>query len=353
MRYLFITIIFLTVGVLGGCVNGGSGNSTGGVLKSADEGRSFESRNTIDEDKTIGHSDVLSIAIDPSDNNTIYIGTAKDDFFVSADGADTWTKGASQLKNIQNIVVNPFNTQTIYMSGMYDGRGGVVRSVDGGVEWKRIYVEPQDGTNITSMTISPVNGNMIYIGTSGGTIARTLDGGDSWENLYHAEKSIDELLIDSGDINTLYALVDGYDIVKSRDDGVTFESVRDMERDDETEKLYEGTLFSMTVSPSVSGVVIVGTDQGVFRSDDYGQSWTPVDVIASTIGIPIHAIEINPHDANQLVYAAAKAVYTSVNDSWAITDTTSNRIVDVIVHDPVNANVVYLGLKKAQQSNNF
>ncbi len=350
MKYFLITIIFLVASVLTGCVNSGSGSSTGGILKSVDGGRLFEPYNTIDKDHTIAHSDVLSIAVDPSDNKKIYIGTKKDDFFVSVDGAQTWSEGEAQLTGIQNIVINPFNTQTIYMSGMYKGRGSVVRSIDGGKEWERVYVEPQDGTNITSMTISPVNGNMVYIGTSGGTIARTLNAGESWENLYHAEKSVNELLIDAGDINTLYALIDGYDIVKSRDDGVTFESIRDMERDNETQKLYEGALYSMTVSPSISGVIIVGTDNGVFRSNDYGQSWVPVDVIASTIGIPIHAIEINPHNANQLVYAAAKAVYTSVDDGWAITDTTSNRIVDVIAHDPVDGNIIYLGLKRDKQN---
>lgn len=348
MKYFLVTILFFATSIFAGCTNSGSGSSASGVLKSVDGGRSFESRNTIDEENTIGHSDVLSIVVDPSNNNRVYIGTANDDFFVSVDGADTWTKGTTQLTGIKNIVVNPFNTQTIYMSGMYEGRGSVVRSVDGGTEWERVYVEPQDGTNITAMTVSPVNGDMIYIGTSGGTIARTLNAGDSWENLYYADRGVNELLIDAGDINTLYALIDGYDIVKSRDDGVTFESIRDMEREFETEKLYEGVLYSMTVSPSVSGVIIVGTDHGVFRSENYGQSWTSVDVIASTIGIPIRAIEINPHNASQLVYAAAKAVYTSVNNGWAITDTTSNRTVDVIAHDPVNSSVVYLGLKKVK-----
>jgi len=348
MKYFLMTIFFLVASVLSGCEGSSSGNSTGGVLKSVDGGRSFESRITIDEKSTIRRSDVLSIAVDPSDNNTVYIGTARNDFFFSNDGAQTWVKGSVQLTDIQNIVINPFNTQTIYMSGMHEGRGSVVRSVDGGTEWKRVYVEPQDGTNITALVVSPIDGDMIYIGTSGGTIARTLNGGESWENLYHAEASVNELLIDAGDINTLYALIDGQDIVKSRDNGVTFESIRDMERENETEKLYEGNLYSMTVSPSVSGVIIVGTDQGVFRSNDYGKTWNSVDVIASTIGIPIHAIEINPHDAGQLVYAAAKAVYTSVADSWAITDTTSNRTVDVIAHDPVDSEIIYLGLKKVK-----
>jgi len=326
-------------------VSGGSGSSMGGVLKSIDGGRAFESHITINEKQTLGRSDVLSIAVDPSNNNTVYIGTASEDFFISTDGADTWVKGFAQLKNIQNIVVNPFNTQTIYMSGMHEGRGSVVQSLNGGEEWKRVYVEPQDGTNITAMVVSPINGDMIYIGTSGGTIARTLNAGESWENLYHAQRSVNKLLIDAGDINTLYALIDGQDIVKSRDNGVTFESIRDMERDTDVETLYAGTLYSMTVSPSVSGVVLVGTDRGVFRSNDYGLTWISIDVIASTIGIPIHAIQINPHNENQLVYAAAKAVYTSVADGWAITDTTSNRTVDVITHDPINGDIIYLGLK--------
>ena len=330
-------------------MGGQSGAPVGGVFKSTDSGRTFEPKNTIDEKHSLSASNVLSIAIDPSDENRLYAGTAKHDLYLSTDGAETWKPLQTGLINIENVVVNPFNTQVVYASGLYNGRGSVVRSDDGGTVWKRIYVEPKDGTNIMSMTMSPTNGEMVYIGTSGGTIARTLNGGESWENLYHAQNSVNELLIDSGDVNTLYALVDGTDVVKSRDNGVTFESVRDMERDSETQKLYEGTLYSMTVSPSVSGVVIVGTDRGVFRSNDYGLSWESVDVIASTIGIPIHAMQINPHNAEQLVYAAAKAVYTSVGDGWAITDTTSNRIVDVIVHSPVSDSVVYLGLKKAQQ----
>ncbi len=349
MKYILITILFTTVFVFGGCATGaGSGTSTGGVFKSVDSGRTFEAKNVIDEKRSLSRSDVLSIAIDPSDNNIVYVGTERDDIFVSTNGAESWQPISSRLSNITNIIINAFNTQTLYASGMFEKRGSVLKSDDSGKTWERVYVEPTDGTNITAMVVSPVNGDMVYIGTSGGTIARTMNSGKTWENLYHAEKSVNELLIDAGDVNTLYALVDGYDIVKSRDDGLTFESIRDMERDSETEEFYDGTLDSMTVSPSVSGVIVVGTNKGVFKSDNYGQSWVAIDVIASTIGIPIHAININPHNVNQLVYAAAKAVYTSIAGSWAITDTTSNRIVDVIEHDPISSSVVYLGLKKVK-----
>ncbi len=348
MKYLSITILFAALSVLSGCIGGESGNSTGGVFKSIDGGKTFEPSNFINEESSLARSNVSSIAIDPTDNNVVYAGTEKKDLYISRDGANSWSLLQSGLLNIDNIVINPFNTNTFYISGMYQGRGSIIKTIDGGETWDRIYVEPADGTNITAMTMSAENGAVIYLGTSGGTIAKTVNAGNTWENLYLATDTVVDLAIDSVDDNTLYALIGISDIVKSRDDGATFESIRnDIDRDSETEKLFEGSLYSMTVSPYVSGDIAVGTDSGVSRSKDYGKSWNPVDVIASTVGIPIHAMDVNPHDSSQLVYAAAKAVYTSIGDGWAITDTASNRIVDVIEHDPINSDIIYLGLKKS------
>lgn len=346
MRIITSTIFVLSIFLFSGCVNSSSGNPIGGVMKSEDGGRTFESRVFIDEENSLSGSNVLSMAVDPVDNKVVYAGTARKDFYKSTNGADSWVQFRTGLTDIRGIAINPFNTRTVYVSGLFEGRGSVVKSVDGGEKWERVYVEPSDGTNITAMIVSPVNGEMVYIGTSGGTIARTLNGGQSWENLYHAQNSVNELAIDAGDVNTLYALINGMDVVKSRDDGVTFENVRDMERESYND-LYQGMLYSMTTSPSVSGIVIVGTDKGIFLSRDYGRIWEPVDVIASTVGIPIHAMDISSHNVEQLVYAAAKAVYTKVADGWAITDTTSNRSVDVIVHDPVSPEIVYIGLTNA------
>lgn len=350
MKYFFITILFTLVFVLSGCVDS-SGNANGGVLKSEDGGRTFVPYNFIDEEHSLARYDILSLAIDPSNNDIVYAGTKSQDMFISENGAQSWIRMQTALTNITSIVVNPFNTQTLYVGGLHDGRGIVIKSVDAGQTWERVYIEPQDGTNITAMVTSPVDGNMIYIGTSGGTIARTLNGGATWENLYYEKnkKPISDLRIDAGDTHTLYALIYQVDIVKSRDNGITFESIKDMERDDDAEKkYYDGKLYSMTVSPEVSGVIVAGTDKGIFRSEDYGYTWEFVDVIASTIGIPIHAIEISPHNANQLMYAAAKAVYTSVGGSWSITDTASNRSVSVIMFDPIDANIVYLGLTETE-----
>ncbi len=335
--------------ILSGCIstNSESGDPIGGVMKSVNGGKGFTASNTIDDTLSLESANVRSIAVDPVNTDIVYAGTDRKDLYYSTNGAQTWSSLPTGLSGIHNIAINSYNTQILYVSGMYEGRGCVVQTMDGGTTWKQVYVEPQDGTNITSMAISPLDGNVVYVGTSGGTIVRTIDAGVSWNNLYDAEDSVNQIQIDMNNVSTLYALIGYTDIIKSRDGGFTFESVSDMERDEE-DGAYLGTLYSMAASPLSTGVVVVGTDQGVFRTHNYGKSWEEVDVIASTKGIPIHAIAINPHDPSQIVYAAAKAVYTSVSDGWTVTDTTSNRTVDVIAHDPANAQVIYLGLKKTE-----
>lgn len=332
---------------LTGCFGQGSGTATSGVMKSEDGGRTFVPHNVIDAEHTIGRSDIYAMAVDPRNNNTVYAGSEKEDLFVSRDAAKTWSAMQTGLKSITDIAVSSQNSEDIYVSGMYNGRGSVIRTQDGGKNWERVYVEPQDGTNVTVMVMSPINANIVFIGTSGGTIARTNNGGSTWENVHKATSRIEALEINVREPSVIYALVSATDVIVSRDNGVKFENVRNMQRDTSVYKVYEGTAYSMTIEPQKAGSIIVGTDRGIFRSYDYGLGWEAIDVIASTVGLPIQTIAASPHGA-QLVYAVAKAIYTSVENGWVITDTTSSYVVDVIVHDPVNPDIIYIGLKKSK-----
>lgn len=347
-KSIFIGVLCASIAVVSGCVGTSSSSpAIGGVMKSDDAGRTFSPHNTIDAKRTIARYNVSAMAIDPHNSTTVYGGTTTADLFVSRDGAQTWTLLPCGLTAIHAILVDARNPQTLYVSGMYEGRGSVVRSDDGGQQWRRIYVEPTDGTNISAMVMDPHNTQVVYIGTTGGTIARTDNGGTTWKNIYDAKNRVSALAINPQNVAAVYALVGTTDVVVSYDDGATFESVNSMKRDSATQKKYTGTLHSMTVDPAVPNSIIVGTNSGIFRSYDNGLSWDAVDVIASTVGVPIYALAISPHDG-QLVYAAAKAVYTSVGSEWAITDTTSAYTVGTILHDPFNPNVIYLGMQKVK-----
>jgi photosystem II stability/assembly factor-like uncharacterized protein len=358
-----IIILSISLIILAGCSNSGSGNSIGGVMRSDDSGKTFSPKSEIDEKTSLENVNVLSIAPSPISSNIVYVGTAKSGLFLSENSGDVWQPLDFPVVSIRNIVINPQNTQNMYVSGMEQSRGTIFRSDNAGEEFRKIYLEPQDGTDITALTLHPHNANTIYAGTSGGVVIRSSDGGQTWRNLfdikdagYSSSAAILNISFDAGDDRTIYVLADNNTVYKSRNGGQTFIDLKDLELkeklDDENEikEDFSGTLYSLAVNPAISGNLLVGTDDGIYQSVDYGYSWRAVNTIASTDGIPIYALAINPHNTNQIVYAAAKAVYTSMGSSWAITDTTSNRTVSVIQHSLTQSNVVYLGLMKIKKS---
>lgn len=349
MNKLKITTILLTVLLLSGCVGAGqqgSGSAIGGVMRSDDSGNSFISKSKIDEKRSLVKTNVLSMTVDPSNGSTLYAGTQNNGLFGSDDNGETWRSLNFPLTDINKIVINPYNTNNIYISGMLSGRGTIYRTDDKGENFIQVYVEPLDGTNITSLAIHPSDSAVVYAGISSGLLIRTSDGGNTWEDLTSFDESgVLEILFDAGDSQTIYVLSANGGVFKSRDGGLNFVSIIDLERDEEYEYgMYEGRVYSLAVNPSVSGAVLVGTDSGIFQSKDYGVSWEEVDTIDSVIGIPIYALVVNPHNTNQIVFAAGKAVYTEINGSWSVTDTTSNRSVNVIEINPISDGVVYLGL---------
>jgi photosystem II stability/assembly factor-like uncharacterized protein len=116
----------------------------GGVWKSTDSGATWNPRGDFLPLLVIG-----SLAMSPSDNNTLYAGTG-DGFigfdsisgagiFKTSDAGDTWTSldATTADKNftfINKIAVSPNNPSTVYAAT----NAGVLRSDDAGVSWTLI-----------------------------------------------------------------------------------------------------------------------------------------------------------------------------------------------------------------------
>ena len=81
-----------------------------------------------------------SLAIDPTNSQTIYAGTYGGGVFKSTDGRAHWTQINSGLTNtdVESLAIDPTNTQVVY-AGTY---GGVFKSTNAGVSWKAINSGP-------------------------------------------------------------------------------------------------------------------------------------------------------------------------------------------------------------------
>jgi len=186
-----------------------AGTAGGGVWKSSDGGTTF---NPIFDDycQSIG-----AVALDPNDpDNTIYVGTGEtwtrnsvsigDGLYKSTDGGANWNKiGFEKSERIANIIVNPNNSQEIYVGvlgalwGDSEERG-VYKSSDGGATWEQLlYVDPKTGC--ADLAMDPTNPDILYASMwefrrtgwsfeSGGdksALYKSTDGGKTWNKIHN------------------------------------------------------------------------------------------------------------------------------------------------------------------------
>lgn len=184
------------------------GAGGGGVWKSNDGGATFI---PIFDDyiQSIG-----TVTLDPNDpDKTIYVGTGEtwtrnsvsygNGLYKTTDGGSNWQKiGLENSERIASIIVNPENSNEIYVAAMGALWGdneerGVFKSIDGGQTWEKVlYVNPRTGC--ADLLMDPRNPSVLYASMwefrrtgwsfdSGGensALYKSIDGGKTWDKIH-------------------------------------------------------------------------------------------------------------------------------------------------------------------------
>jgi photosystem II stability/assembly factor-like uncharacterized protein len=135
-----------------------------------------------------GDLSALSLALDPSDPNKLYVGTSGTGIYQSADGGATWTavnQGRAILEYpVTALAVDPAQAQTLYAG---TGRGQLFKSGDGGQHWLDISAAlPFDASHrdqIFKVLVDPAAPASVYVFMNRGGVAVSYDGGAAWTTL--------------------------------------------------------------------------------------------------------------------------------------------------------------------------
>lgn len=146
------------------------GTDRSGLLVSRDNGKTWEKAATIPDGVPIS-----SIMADPRRFEHIYVGTTQT-FYVSRDNGKTWTRrgGNLPLGNYTSILINPNNTDEIFISSALETDGGIFYSNDAGWNWKRIDSKEMKlpSRRVWSMIFDPNNPSRIFAATHSSGIYR-------------------------------------------------------------------------------------------------------------------------------------------------------------------------------------
>lgn len=229
--------------------------------------------------------DGFQALVHPLDPSSIWAQYQYGSIVYSSNGGSTWLSAtvgiAAADRNNWNtpLVQDPSNPDQ-----RYTGTHRVYRST-GTRTWTAISPDltggPHLGTSgqvdgtLTSLTVSPLDPQVIWAGSDDGYVQVTTDGGGTWSDVSAAlpERWVTSVRADPFVRETAYVTISGYrwieplpHVFRTTDLGLTWEAIAG--------NLPEAPVNDLLADPFVRHRYFVATDVGVFETLDGGESWS-------------------------------------------------------------------------------
>lgn len=287
------------------------------------------------------------IEIDPTNENTVWVGTGEnnaqrsvangDGVYKSVDGGKSWTNmGLKDSGHISQIWINPNDSAIVLVAAQgplwnEGGDRGLYKTTDGGETWTQILeidehtgvnefvVDPQDFDNIVVSTYQRRRHVWVLInGGPGSGIHRTTDGGASWTEVKSGLPSKDDmgrigLAMAPSAPDTLYAIIEASD------------AERGVYRSDNFGISWSKQSGHITTSPQYYNELVVDPNNPdrVYSLDtfsnvshDGGKTWAPMS--NRFRHVDDHALWIDPANSDHLFIGGDGGIYESwdMGSTW-------------------------------------
>ncbi len=317
---------------------------------------------------------VVTLAIDPNDRSTYYVGAASGNVWKTTNAGTTWTPifDNETTYSVGAITLDPKNPSTVWVgTGELNSQrsvaygDGIYRSDDGGKSWKNMGLKASE--HIARIVVDPRTSNTLYVASQGPLwgpggdrgLFKTTDGGKTWRNtLFISENTgVTDVVQDPVNPDVLYAaayqrrrhvwtLIDGGPesaIYKSTDSGETWTKLKSGLPSEDLGRI------GLAISPADNKVIYATVEAankkgGIFRSIDYGATWEKRNPFDQTA---LYYSQITPDPKNvDRIYIMNTFLMVS-NDGGKTLSRMQEKYKHVDSHvmwiDPKNTNYLLVG----------
>ncbi len=298
----------------------------------------------------IAYGDGFYVAIDPKDHTAIYaesqIGRL---YFV-----DLITREEKGIRPVADdlekdyrwnwscpLIISPHDPNTLYY-----GANKLLKTMDRGHSWKEISpdltrnqdwkklpimgIERNENTlsrddgvahygTITTISESPLQAGLIYVGTDDGNVQMTQDAGKTWQNLTEKFKLsephwVSRVLGSCHQPGEAFVSFDGHQdndfkpyLFKTTDFGKTWKNI--------TADIPEGMVINVIAEhPRNANLLFVGTEFGLFISTNGGKNWVLAG--GNLPRVPVDDIIVNPKDNDLILGTHGRGIIVLDDITW-------------------------------------
>jgi photosystem II stability/assembly factor-like uncharacterized protein len=280
-----------------------------GVYRTKDGGNTWEHLSSAEVKQ------VESIAVDPKDPNTIYAGTWHL-AWKTADAGANWqhiNKGMIDDSDVFSVIVDHDNPQVVFASAC----SGIYKSESAGNLFSKIQGIPFTARRTRVLKQDPSNENTVYAGTTEG-LWKTVDLGKSWKRVSNEEVVVNDVYVDPRDSNHVLLATDRSGVMASTNGAATWTTsnhgyahryVSALLADNQdantlyvgvvNDREYGGVFYShdngqhwsqkaaglggrdvFTLKQASNGMLVAGTNKGIFSLEHNGSEWHAMNVVA-------------------------------------------------------------------------
>jgi len=289
---------------------------------------------------------VSALAVNPSNEQTVYVGTASGGLWKSVDGGSFWSPLFDTVgtETIGAVALDPNNSNNVWVGTGEQGEGcfdyfgmGLFLSTDAGASF-----QPSNGSggtalglsNVTAVAVQPGNSTVVLAGgpgfcssgvLSGNGVRRSTDGGLTWSLVLSGQPN--DIVFDPLVPSTVYASIGGNTtsnggIFRSTDSGASWTQLSN------GLPASSFSLVRLAMAPTNRLVLYAllqtsSTTGSLYRSLDGGASWSLRNSNAcdGQCGYNL-ALDVSPASSDTVLVGAIR-IYRSTNGGTTLTALTA------------------------------
>lgn len=332
-----------------GCITIGGpsqqGND-GGVWTSINKGTDWTQSNAAPTAQGVGNINginVMDLVFDPQDEKAVYLASAGSGLFYSWDGAQSW----KYVDGLGMGYVNSVAVDYKYKCTLYAAvQNKIWKSIDCARSWKTMYYDTRADIYVSAVAVDSVNSNIVYGGLSRGDLIKSTDGGATWSTVNRFNNNIRKILIHPANSKMIFVAMQNDGLWKSKDAGATWTDLRPkMDKFSGTNEIYD-----LDVDKDAKTMYLTSI-YGIIVSEDLGESWRKIDLLTPPGSVRIHSFAVNPNNSQEIYYSTASTFYSSYDGgkNWATKKLPTSRAGTVLLVDPKDSSLLYLGTRKFEQ----